>query len=422
MRALDEGELRAANDLFGAVLHRAPVDDARWARRRGSYTPGRTFGTFDPDGRLSGTTTSYPSRTAVPGGAVVPLAAVTRVGVRADRTRRGLATALMRAQLDDLRERGDVLALLWASESGIYGRYGYGVTTRTRSVRVRASRTAVRPEAPAGGTVRLLDRDEISPVLATVHDRLALRRPGGITRPSGWWELGMNRHADDPLIAAVHTGPDGTDDGFALAVPRWPGMFAPADEQGTLQVEDLHAADVGAAAGLWRFLLGVDLITHVEAGLPLDDPLDLLLADPRHTVVTGIADETWLRLVDVPAALAARTFAAGPAAGSEPAAAGGPDADAAPRPVLLAVHDPLLPDNAGVYRVAADGAERVGPLGACEPELSCDVASLAMAYLGDRRPSTLAATGWWTVHDPAALPRADALFATGVVPWCGTHF
>ena len=90
--------------------------------------------------------------------------------------------------------------------------------------------------------------------------------------------------------------------------------------------------------------------------------------------------------------------------------------------MLLAVHDPLLPDNAGVYRIAGEGAERVGPVGACEPELSCDVAALAMAYLGDRSPSTLAATGWWTAHDPAALPRADALFATDTVPWCGTHF
>ena len=421
MRALDEGELRAASDLFGAVLHRAPVDDVRWARRRGSYTPGRTFGTFDPDGRLAGTTTSYPSRTAIPGGAVLPLAAVTRVGVRADRTRRGLATALMRAQLDDLRARGDALALLWASESGIYGRYGYGVATRARSVRVRASRAAVRPEAPTGGTVRLLERDEIVPVLATLHDRLALRRPGGITRTSGWWEVGLDRHTGDPLLAAVHTGPDG-DDGFALAVPRWPGMFAPGDDGGTLHVEDLHTAGATAAAGLWRFLLGVDLITHVEAGLPLDDPLDLLLADPRHAVVTGVADETWLRLVDVPAALAARTFATGAAPGRgsvAPAAAG---RDAPLHPVLLAVHDPLLPDNAGVYRVAADGTERAGPLGACEPDLSCDVAALAMAYLGDRLPSALAATGWWTVHDPAALPRADALFATDVVPWCGTHF
>ncbi len=123
--------------------------------------------------------------------------------------------------------------------------------------------------------------------------------------------------------------------------------------------------------------------------------------------MTAVADETWLRLVDLPAALAARAF---PAGGRTAA------------PVLLAVHDPLLPDNAGVYRLGDGTAERVGPLGARPVELECDVAALAMAYLGDRAPSALAATGWWTVHDPAAVPRADALFATDVAPWCGTHF
>ena len=340
----------------------------------------------------------------MPGGAVLPLAAVTRVGVRADRTRRGLLTALMRAQLDDLRARGDVLALLWATESAIYGRYGYGVATRARSVRVTASRAALRPEAPAGGTVRLLERDEIVPVLSAVHDALALRRPGGITRTPGWWEVGRGPARRRP---PARGGPRAHRRAAATASP-WPSRTATASAgtlDGTLHVDDLHAADTAAAAGLWRFLLGVDLITHVEAAVPLDDPLDLLLADPRHALVTGVADETWLRLVDVPAALAARTFAAGAAV-----------------PVLLAVHDPLLPDNAGVYRIAAEGAERVGPLGACDPELSCDVAALAMAYLGDRSPSALAATGWWTAHDPAALPRADALFATDVAPWCGTHF
>ena len=191
---------------------------------------------------------------------------------------------------------------------------------------------------------------------------------------------------------------------------RWPSRAgtarSPRPDGGgyTLHVEDLHVADTTSAAGLWRFLLGVDLIAHVEAAVPVDDPLDLLLADPRDAVVTGLADETWLRLVDVPAALTARSFRADVA------------------PLLLAVHDPLLPDNAGVYRIAGEGAERVGPLGACEPELSCDVAALAAAYLGDRSPSTLAATGWWTVHDPTAPARADALFTTTPAPWCGTHF
>jgi predicted acetyltransferase len=108
--------------------------------------------------------------------------------------------------------------------------------------------------------------------------------------------------------------------------------------------------------------------------------------------------------VDVPAALAARGFADAP-------------------PVLLGVHDPFRETNAGVYRIAGGTAERVEPLGGpVAPELECDVAALAMAYLGDRRPAELAATGWWTVHDPAALERADAAFATAVVPWCGTMF
>jgi predicted acetyltransferase len=119
-----------------------------------------------------------------------------------------------------------------------------------------------------------------------------------------------------------------------------------------------------------------------------------------------------LRLVDVPAALSARAF---PTPHEE-------SGDTDPAPVLLAVHDALLPDNTGVYRLGGGTAERVAPLGAVAAELECDVAALAMAYLGDRSPSALAATGWWTVHDPAVLPRADALFATDVVPWCGTHF
>ena len=197
----------------------------------------------------------------------------------------------------------------------------------------------------------------------------------------------------------MHTGLDG-DDGFVVATPG-DGGFG----RRPLLVQDLHADGTAALAALWRFLLEVDLSGEVTAwGRPLDEPLELLLADPRDVTVGGVDDELWLRLVDVPAALAARGWG---------------EAD----PVLLGVHDPFLPDNAGVYRIARGTAERVEPLGGpVAPQLECDVGGLAMAYLGDRRPADLAATGWWTAHDPDALRRADAAFATPVVPWCGTMF
>jgi predicted acetyltransferase len=402
VQPLEAGELRAAHTLFAATIHRPPADDAGWAASSLLYSPGRTFGAH-ADGGLVATATSFPSELAVPGGAVLPMAAVTRVGVRADHTRRGLLTAMMRAQLEDVAARGEPVASLRASEARIYGRFGYGVATRGREVRVRADPALFRPAAPQGGSVRLLERGEIVPVLRDVHARIALRRPGGITRTEGWWSAGAGRRVDvdrEHVLAAVHTGPHG-DDGFAVAyLGDGPGFTSRS-----LDVPDLHAADVAATAALWRFLLGVDLVESVQARLrPLDEPLELLLADPRACAVTGNEDETWLRLVDVPSALAARGW------GST-------------EPVLLGVHDGFLEANTGVYRIAEGSAERVGPLGGpVRPELECTVAALAMAYLGDRRPSELVASGWWSAPDPAAVPRADAAFATAGAPWCGTYF
>jgi predicted acetyltransferase len=401
VRVLEADQLRAAHALFAAAIHRGPVDDERWSHTVTTYSPGRTVG-IHHGSALVATATSLPSELVVPGGAVLPMAAVTRVGVRADHTRRGLLTAMMRAQLDDVAARGEPVATLRATEARIYGRFGYGVATRGRDLHVQTGRAGWRPGAPLGGPVRLLERDEIIPTMRDVHETIALKRTGSITRPDTWWRSMFGRRIEErePVLGLVHTGPGG-DDGFAIAFRTGGESFS---EQ-TLEVADLQAADVQASAGLWRFLLGVDLIASVRTELrPLDEPLELLLADPRACEVTGQHDETWLRLVDVPAALAARSYG---------------DAE----PVLLAVHDPLLEKNAGVYRIADGSAEFVAPLGGpVQPELECDAAALAMAYLGDRTASELVATGWWRAADPSAVRRADTAFATTEVPWCGTYF
>lgn len=403
VRTLEPDEFGTANSLFFGALRFGPPEESQARTTAALNIPGRTLGVHD-GATLVGTATAFPCTTTVPGGAGLPAGCVTRVGVRADHTRRGILSAMMHAQLADVAARGEVFASLRASEGRIYGRFGYGVATRGRFLKVTRSGRGWLPTAPQGGSVRLIDRTEIISVLAPLHEKLALQRPGGITRSEGWWTARYARHEQgtDPVIAAVHTG-HGGDDGFLIAFPKSPdGVDFTARP---VVLDDLHAADMTATAGLWRFLLDLDLIGTVEANLrPLDEPLELMLADPRECSTTDIGDETWLRIVDVPAALAARSY--GTAA-----------------PFLLAVHDRVLEANAGVYRIAAGTAERVGPIGGpTRPELECDVAGLAMAYLGDRAPSQLAATGWWVVDDAAAVERADAAFATATVPWCGTFF
>lgn len=398
IKTLEAEDLRAAHTVFRGAMHHPPADDAGWEQVRDGFLPGRSFGVYSA-GTLAGMTMSGPALMTVPGGAMLPSAAVTRVGVRADHTRRGALTALMREQFAAFAAAGEPIASLRASEYPIYGRFGYGVATRGLAWMIDPRRAAFHPGAPSSGQVRLLDRAELLVVLPELYQRLLPGRPGMLERTEAWWRLAIERPGSDlHMVAAVHAGPGG-DDGFVLYHPeRNPTID---DDWGTrLEVDDLHAANTAAAAALWRFVLGVDVTNEVKSWMrPLDEPLPLLLTDPRVARITEVSDEAWLRLVDVPVALNARSWA-------------GSDA------VVMAVWDALLPANSGSYRITPDGVSRVDQ----PAQLECDVAVLGRLYLGDVAPSALAATGWLTAHDPTALPAADALFATGQVPWSGTFF
>jgi predicted acetyltransferase len=397
VRAIGPDEYRAASTLFAASMHFGPASDESWALRGDIYEQSRVLGAFR-DGTLAGTALSHSSELSVPGGAVLPMAMVTAVGVRADQTRRGVLTALMGAQLTGFTEP---VATLRASEASIYGRFGYGVATRGRTVRITSGKAAFRAGAPGGGTVRIMpiaeaDRQGLLPPL---YEAVSGRRPGWAARPETWWQAVRmwDLEQRDTTLAAVHTGPDG-DDGFAVY------RVSRGDHGRTLDVQGLFAANDAAWGALWRFLINIDLVATIKAELrPLDEPIEELFVDRRAVSTTEIEDETWLRLVDVPAALAARTFdELGTGAGS----------------VVIEVRDGLLAANSGRYRIGDGPARPVD-----EPaELAMDVDALAQLYLGDVAPSVLAGVGRVDVVKPDALHAADRLFAIAGSPWCGTYF
>ncbi|MEV1290859.1 GNAT family N-acetyltransferase [Pseudonocardia sp. NPDC049635] len=393
----DPADRRAAYEAFVRTLHRGPVQDAAW-EAHGQSPDEHWLGVRGTDGELVGSAFSFPTRLTLPGAGRVDAAAVSAVGVRADHTRAGRLTALMRAQLTAARLRGDAVAVLRASEATIYGRFGYGIASRGDHVRV-AARPQWRPEAPGPGRVRMLGAAEATKLLPDLQDRLAAARPGAITRNARWWRRAIDpagTSASEYRGIAVHTGPDG-DDGFAVWGVREGERFG-TDE---IVVHDLWSGSPSATSGLWRFLTAIDLSTGVVAwARPCDEDLDLMLADPRVHRITGRADDLWLRIVDVPTALGARAWGTGD-------------------PVVLRLHDPLF-DDAGTWRLGPDGAV---PAGGALPDLECGLESFAAAFLGDRAPSALATAGRWTEHVAGAAARADTLFAVpGPAPWSGTFF
>src|SRR3712207_4245378 len=94
----------------------------------------------------------------------------------------------MRAQLDDLRARGEPVAFLWASEGAIYPRFGYGIASLGGEIHIARNRTAFAQPVEPVGSPRLVSHDEALELLPQVYDRVAAETPGMFGRRREWWE------------------------------------------------------------------------------------------------------------------------------------------------------------------------------------------------------------------------------------------
>ncbi|UGT61055.1 GNAT family N-acetyltransferase [Nocardia asteroides] len=391
--ASSEAEVEAAAEVFRVAMVGIPPRDVPAGEVN---EPGRTL-LARVDGIPAGAATAYTGRLVVPGGARVPHAGVTRVGVLPTHARRGIVSALLRRQLADIADRGEVVAGLRATQGGIYERFGYGVASRSAAVRVDTAAARLRPTLPPSGPVRYAERATAFGTLAKIHARLDLSRPGEIDRSPYWWRTRELFDSGDSHV--VLHGEPGAEDGFlryrAADTTDWPRSTGRA-----VRVGDLVAGSPVALLGLLRHLFALDIAHRVEFPLVATDfPLAELVTDERAVTVTGIGDETWLRLVDVAAALASRGYGPG-------------------EPVLLGITDPILPGNSGTFRVRAGETART----AAEPELTADVSALAAAYLGGTPWWHLVLAGRATEQRPGAAAAADALFGTAAPPFSGTFF
>jgi predicted acetyltransferase len=373
----------------------------------------RTVGVEDETGALVAVHSSYPfGRFPVPG-ARIPVAGLTWVGVHPQHRRHGILTGMIRHHLAASHERGEAISALFAAEMPIYGRFGYGLAAR--NTRMTIPRGAALRDVPGTDEVRLrvehLDASRHGDLVAGIHDA-ASDRPGWATRETTALRetfLSDPVHARDGaesqriVVAEVAGQPRG------YALFRRKDRWEPEGPRGVVRVRELVALDAAVARELWRVLLDLDLTAVVETPmLASDDVVHHLLVDLR-AAAPRLSDNVWVRIVDLPAALESRRYAA-------------------PVDVVLEVTDALVPQNAGRWRVRTGQPAQTGSFAAQvtrtddDADLRLDIRELGAAYLGGASLSALGAAGLLREVRPGTIDAAATAFSWPVKPVCSWVF
>jgi predicted acetyltransferase len=402
---------------FYAVIEHAfnaqyPADE-ELRHEMGVFEFDRSLAAFD-GADMVGTAAALSLRMTVPGGAAA-VAGVTAVATAPSHRRRGILTSLMHRQLADLRERGEAVAALFASEAGIYARFGYGAATSDLNLTIRRGEGALLPRAAAPGAqgprrLRIAEPRDATAELAKVFESVQRERAGMYARDDRWWEHILwdpehRRSGRSPqrcVIAEDDAGPCG----YALysVRPTWGDDGVP---DGVLQIRELMATDPAAHAAIWNDLLSRDLVSEVRAvSRPVDEPLLCLLAD-RRRARPRLFDGLWVRLVSVPQALAGRRYSC-------------------PVDMVIEVADDLFAENAGRWRLRAPGRAE-DARATCErtsaaADVTLPVQSLGAAYLGGTTLGALARAGLAEQAAPGAIAALSTALSWEPAPWSPTIF
>jgi predicted acetyltransferase len=389
--ACNNGFMRPAAEGGGEFMREAGHDlDRCWAGFDGTS--------------VVATLRSFATPLTLPGGEMVPTAALTSVTAKPTHRRQGLLTRMITPDLDNAAERGEVAGILIAAEWPIYGRFGYGNAADHCQLKLDVPRTRFLREAT--GTVEMVDAETARTECPAVYDRYRAGQPGAIERNARWWAIATRLKSipgfpfperfwvlcRDKRGRAVGYVSYAVDDHW---VDRRP--------ENTATLGELVGVDEEATLRLWQYLAQIDWVQTIKAAdRSVDDPLHWQLHDGRALRAYERGDFLWVRPLDVPGLLSARRY-----------------------PVEQRVVFEVVDDMGwAAGRFALDG----GPEGAtCKrvrtrPDLTFSASSLGAVSLGGVSVATLARAGQIDEHRAGAAARADAFFRWPVMPWCNTWF
>lgn len=355
----------------------------------------RSIAVFD-EGEIIGGAHSHSLEMSIPGGSAV-VAGVANIAVQPTHRRRGVMTRMMRHQIHDIHDRGEPFAALFASESIIYGRFGYGVCSLHERWTIDRQYTGYARPTESRGRIVFVEPQDITKQLPEIFRQSTINRPAVFQRPLHQWER------DSGAPEHWQGGPGGLFYAAYEDEGRLEGYVNYRTNQPTLVVNELMATTHAATVALWRFCFDMDLITCTEAiKRPVDDPLPWLLADPRR-LHRSPRDGLWLRLIDVATSLELRSYM---------------HSDR----LVLEVKDDLCPWNNKRFELDGSVEGSACRISTSSPDLVLNVSDLASAYLGTVSFNTLSQAGLVEERTQGALLRADCMFAVQHQPWTPYNF
>jgi predicted acetyltransferase len=385
-------------------------NDAAIENDRRTIELDRFLGVLDGDD-VVGCGGAYSFRLTVPGGEV-GAAGITAVGVLPSHRRRGILRQMMTWLFAQARERGEPVAILWASEAAIYQRFGYGPGTVQTNLEVLKDKVRFIRPVDQPGRVRIVDLDEAVERFPQVYEATRRATPGAVDRTVARWryetlaDAEWMRHGNGAKVRAIYEV-DGVPRGYTIYRTR--GDWDQAGPKGVVTVLEVCALDPIVEQAIWEWIVGIDLIATIKSWRgPAPHPLQLMVTEPRR-LGTTVTDGTWLRILDLPAALEARAFR-----GSGT--------------IVVDVTDAECPWNAGRWRLVVEGDGAVGSASvtaaadSVAPDLTLDISDLAAVYLGAYRVADLARAGRIRECRPGAVAAANDLFMTAGAPTNSTMF
>ncbi|MCY3812673.1 MAG: GNAT family N-acetyltransferase [Gammaproteobacteria bacterium] len=355
------------------------------------------------DGKLASMFSDIPFTMRANGNAV-KLAGVSTIGTQPEHRRQGLVRRIHTRAFGEMRDAGQNVAALWASQAAIYQRYGYAMTTVLRRYTVDTVDIRFHDDDEGDGRVARVDLDEAYDVVKGVYIQFIADRMCYLHRAKALWLQNALEpvEADGPIWVAVCYDADDEPQGYVIYTLR-AGKVDHAARGQELVVRDLAWLTPDAYRSLWRFIASHDLVGRVRwNNAPADDPAFEYFMEPR-LLNTEDREGAWFRIVDVVGALTERGY------------------DEEGELTIGLAADPLTPWNDGTWRLTtgADGAHMQPSNEAPEIELSSK--ALASLYTGFRSATELA--NWGLLDgDPRAIATANAVFRTRHAPHTPDHF